>query len=193
MKVCSVDIQNFVKRLSEFGVRHLNTSEFAMKHANKSAGYLHYLHRDDPINVEMRPNAALLRKTKKLSAESMYRVNKSLRVQFDGVGNNRAARMLSMNGIGKNVVWCYLGPDLLQSIFNNNHIIKCLYIKIDALEDIQKQIEILSYRGFRHLCGYPSRGQRTRTNSLTALRRKAFFGVTHGSFASMGTKTNKTN
>jgi len=82
-----------------------------------------------------------------------------------------------MNGIGNNVAWCYLGPDILQSIFNNNHIIKCLFIKIDALEDIQKQIEIFSLRGFRHLSGYPSRGQRTKTNSLTALRRKAFYGA----------------
>jgi len=167
---------------SQFGVRHLNTLDFTMKLAKKSAGYLQYMHRDDPVNVEMRPNVALLKKPKKLAVDSMYRVYKSLRIQFDGIGSTKATRMLSMNGIGKNVVWCHLGPDILQSMYNNSHIIKCLFIKIDALEDIQKQIEILSFRGFRHLCGYPARGQRTRTNSQTALRRKAFYGVASGTY-----------
>jgi len=145
--------------------------------SKKLSGYLHYLHRDDLVNVEMRPNALLLRKKGKLTTDSIFSVRKSFQIQFEGIGTTRATRLMSFLGLGKKVTWKNIGPDILQLILNNNHIKKCTFNKEAVLEDIRKQIEILSFRGFRHLFGYPARGQRTRTNSKTSLKRKAFYGI----------------
>jgi len=93
-----------------------------------------------------------------------------------GISDRSALRLQAIYGLGNNLLWGNLGPDLIQSITNNTIITKSSFIKENALEDIQKQIEIMSNRGFKHICGYPVRGQRTRTNSRTALKRRAFLG-----------------
>ncbi|RZL51182.1 MAG: 30S ribosomal protein S13 [Pedobacter sp.] len=48
-------------------------------------------------------------------------------------------------------------------------------LKRKITQNIQRLIEIQSFRGKRHLKGLPTRGQRTRTNNRTSRRQNSFF------------------
>lgn len=39
-------------------------------------------------------------------------------------------------------------------------------------QNMKRLIQINSYRGFRHIAGYPSRGQRTHTNGKTSKKKR---------------------
>ena len=54
----------------------------------------------------------------------------------------------------------------IREYIDKNHVVEG-ELRKQVREDIQRLIEINSYRGIRHRRGLPARGQRTRTNART--------------------------
>lgn len=86
-----------------------------------------------------------------------------------GIGNSRAARILSKSGVDPLAKIGTLDEDQLNSI--RNVIEQEGQIEGDLRKDvslnIKRLIEIQSYRGLRHRRSLPVRGQRTHTNART--------------------------
>jgi small subunit ribosomal protein S13 len=54
----------------------------------------------------------------------------------------------------------------IRELIDKNHIVEG-ELRKQVRQDIQRLIEINSYRGIRHRRGLPARGQRTKTNART--------------------------
>ena len=77
-----------------------------------------------------------------------------------GIDYNRRAKDLSEEEISK-----------ITSIIQNNYVIEG-DLRREVSQNVKRQIDSGSYRGFRHKKGLPVRGQRTRTNARTRKGRK---------------------
>jgi len=86
-----------------------------------------------------------------------------------GIGNSRAARILTQANVDPNKKVQDLGEDevnrIRQVIEGEGGVEGDL--RKDVSMNIKRLIEIGSYRGFRHRRNLPVRGQRTHTNART--------------------------
>lgn len=86
-----------------------------------------------------------------------------------GIGKKRSKDIFSHFGITKN---CTLQELYFEEISKIDEFIKKKYkinkeLSLETKKYIKKMINIKSYKGLRHLQGYPVRGQRTHSNSKT--------------------------
>jgi small subunit ribosomal protein S13 len=62
-------------------------------------------------------------------------------------------------------------PSYVSSKLKRFFAVKALYLDKNVFDkmgiDLQKHIKLQTYRGRRHLAGYPAHGQRTRSNART--------------------------
>jgi len=97
--------------------------------------------------------------------------------QIYGVGNNISNRINVYSGILPESSLTRLSNDSI-AMTNIRYFLRTCEIFFESnlrrrIEDqIQKLIRIRSYRGNRHLLGFPTRGQRTHTNARTMKRKK---------------------
>jgi small subunit ribosomal protein S13 len=98
---------------------------------------------------------------------------------FYGLGWKRAAKILGETGIDKNKKVRELSEDdlkkIIQTIEKNYQIEGELREQIT--DNINRQKEITSYRGLRHVKGLPVRGQRTRSNARTKRGKRKTVGA----------------
>jgi len=96
-----------------------------------------------------------------------------------GIGNSTSARVLNETGVSGDTRVRDLTEDELGRL--RDYIERNLRVEGDLRRavqaDIQRLIEIGSYRGIRHRRGLPVRGQRTRTNARTRKGPKRTVGV----------------
>ncbi len=96
-----------------------------------------------------------------------------------GIGHSTSARVLSETGVSGDTRVRDLTEDelgrLREFIERNLRVEGDLRRAVQA--DIQRLIEIGSYRGMRHRRGLPVRGQRTRTNARTRKGPRRTVGV----------------
>ncbi|KAJ8762941.1 hypothetical protein K2173_023070 [Erythroxylum novogranatense] len=89
-----------------------------------------------------------------------------------GVGHRRAHQIISELGIGNRLTKDLTGVELnslreeVSKYLTGGDLRRC----VDG--DIKKLADIRSYRGFRHACMLPCRGQRTKTNARTMKEHK---------------------
>lgn len=91
-----------------------------------------------------------------------------------GIGLSRAKIICSRLSISTKKKLGELSKDNIKSItdfINRYYIIGNKLIR-EKNNNIKKLIKISSYRGFRHVKGLPSRGQRTHTNAKTSRKFK---------------------
>lgn len=94
--------------------------------------------------------------------------------QIQGIGLTRAHLICAELNISKDVKLSDLSKDkvkLISDFIDNNFMITGKLVRNKVI-DIKRLIKISSYRGFRHVQGLPSRGQRTHTNAKTSRKFK---------------------
>jgi len=94
--------------------------------------------------------------------------------QIKGIGLSRSKIICAELNINPESKLGYLSQDNINSLTN---LIDAYYIigkklNRNKLNNIKNLIKISSYRGFRHVKGLPSRGQRTHTNAKTSRKFK---------------------
>lgn len=111
--------------------------------------------------------------------------NKSL--DQENCFNNELRKVYGINFSKKNYFFKRLGYNLiykysmkimklnnfslkLSNLYKNHNFFLGLSLKQKNFLSIKKEIDINSYKGFRHRDFYPVRGQRTHTNSKTCKR-----------------------
>ena len=87
-------------------------------------------------------------------------------------GEYKAIKILRELGISLNTKVNELAQDKTNKLSNN--LIKFKMSLIDVSTNINRLIKVGSYRGNRHKLGYPTRGQRTRSNAKNAKKLKHF-------------------
>ncbi len=87
-------------------------------------------------------------------------------------GEYKAIKILRELGISLNTKVNELAQDKTDKLSNN--LIKFKMSLIDVSTNINRLIKVGSYRGNRHKLGYPTRGQRTRSNAKNAKKLKHF-------------------
>jgi len=86
-----------------------------------------------------------------------------------GIGRPTSVKLLDQAGIGRNTKVRDLTDDevnRIRDLIDKNHLVEG-ELRKQVRQDIQRLIEISSYRGIRHRRGLPVRGQRTKTNART--------------------------
>jgi small subunit ribosomal protein S13 len=91
-----------------------------------------------------------------------------------GIGFSRAKIICAKLNISLATKLGDLSNDNIKAItdFIDSYYIIGNKLSRDKLNNIKKLIKISSYRGFRHVRGLPSRGQRTHTNAKTSRKFK---------------------
>jgi small subunit ribosomal protein S13 len=96
-----------------------------------------------------------------------------------GIGHSTSAKVLGQTGVNGDTRVRDLTEDELSRL--REYIERNLRVEGDLRRavqaDIQRLIEIGSYRGMRHRRGLPVRGQRTRTNARTRKGPRRTVGV----------------
>lgn len=86
-----------------------------------------------------------------------------------GIGRPTSIKILEQAGINRDTKTRDLTDDevnRIRDLIDKNHIVEG-ELRKQVRQDIQRLIEISSYRGIRHRRGLPLRGQRTKTNART--------------------------
>jgi small subunit ribosomal protein S13 len=86
-----------------------------------------------------------------------------------GIGRPTSIKLLDQAGIGRDTKVRDLTDDevnRIRDLIDKNHLVEG-ELRKQVRQDIQRLIEISSYRGIRHRRGLPVRGQRTKTNART--------------------------
>jgi small subunit ribosomal protein S13 len=86
-----------------------------------------------------------------------------------GIGRPTAKKILGTAGVSIDTKVRDLTDDevnRIRDLIDKNHIVEG-ELRKQVRQDIQRLIEINSYRGIRHRRGLPARGQRTKTNART--------------------------
>lgn len=86
-----------------------------------------------------------------------------------GIGRPTALKILSTAGVSIDTKVRDLTDDevnRIRDLIDKNHVVEG-ELRKQVRQDIQRLIEINSYRGIRHRRGLPARGQRTKTNART--------------------------
>jgi small subunit ribosomal protein S13 len=86
-----------------------------------------------------------------------------------GIGRPTSIKILGQAGVDKDTKTRDLTDDevnRIRDLIDKNHIVEG-ELRKQVRQDIQRLIEISSYRGIRHRRGLPLRGQRTKTNART--------------------------
>ena len=86
-----------------------------------------------------------------------------------GIGRPTSIKILSQAGVDKDTKTRDLTDDevnRIRDLIDKNHTVEG-ELRKQVRQDIQRLIEISSYRGIRHRRGLPLRGQRTKTNART--------------------------
>lgn len=92
--------------------------------------------------------------------------------EIKGCGKKRAGKICNRLGITKNGKIKHLLPKLVEKLtsFITENYQTGWEGDQRVKKNIQRLVQISSYRGFRHIEGLPTRGQRTHGNSKTARR-----------------------
>lgn len=111
---------------------------------------------------------------KSFSGNTIVRVG--LASKFFGVGTKTSTQICSKLGIYPQMRMVQLDEPKILDITKELSELK---IENDLKQEIRNNIQIkretLSYEGRRHIAGLPVRGQRTRTNALTAKKLNKVF------------------
>lgn len=94
--------------------------------------------------------------------------------QIFGIGKNVSKQICDQLGVNKNVCFNKLTQSQIEQIsqlINQNYCVG-VELKQNTRKALQRLIRIASYRGFRHIQGLPTRGQRTHTNARNARNSK---------------------
>jgi small subunit ribosomal protein S13 len=86
-----------------------------------------------------------------------------------GIGRPTALKILGTAGVSIDTKVRDLTDDevnRIRDLIDKNHVVEG-ELRKQVRQDIQRLIEINSYRGIRHRRGLPARGQRTKTNART--------------------------
>jgi small subunit ribosomal protein S13 len=87
-----------------------------------------------------------------------------------GIGLSRSKIICAKLGIDENILLGNLSKDTVKALtdFIDNYYIVGSKLTRAKITNIKNLIKMSSYRGFRHVKGLPSRGQRTHTNAKTS-------------------------
>lgn len=94
--------------------------------------------------------------------------------KIPGIGPARSKLICSMLGLDTNTKLGDLSKDNVKAIadfIDDNYVVGSKLFREKTL-NIKRLIKMSSYRGFRHVRGLPSRGQRTHTNAKTSRKFK---------------------
>lgn len=86
-----------------------------------------------------------------------------------GIGRSTSIKILDQAGVSRETKTRDLTEDevnRIRELIDKNHTVEG-ELRKQVRQDIQRLIEISSYRGIRHRRGLPLRGQRTKTNART--------------------------
>ena len=103
----------------------------------------------------------------------MVKVKSNLSKVF-GIGKCLSKQILNLLGVNENIYSNKLTESQntqISAILNQNYFVG-VELKKNTKKNIERLIKIKSYKGFRHVQGLPTRGQRTHTNAVTAGRLK---------------------
>jgi len=94
--------------------------------------------------------------------------------QLKGIGLTRAKIICAKLKIPESIKLGDLSADKVKAItdFIDNYYVIGNKLTREKTTNIKRLITISSYRGFRHVKGLPSRGQRTHTNAKTSRKFK---------------------
>jgi small subunit ribosomal protein S13 len=94
--------------------------------------------------------------------------------QIFGIGKNLSKQICDQLGINENLYFNKLTESQTEEISQliSQHYCVDSDLKQNTRKAIQRLIRIASYRGFRHIQGLPSRGQRTHTNAQNVRQSK---------------------
>lgn len=90
-----------------------------------------------------------------------------------GIGNRTGAQILRQYGLEKNMPYARITAELKQTLTKHIQILDPVKQPTSSgliehkRRNIEKLVDIRSYRGFRHVSNLPVRGQRTKTNART--------------------------
>ncbi len=87
-----------------------------------------------------------------------------------GIGPNLSKQICDQLGVNYTLCFNKLTESQIEQISQllNQNYCTGLELKQNTRKNIQRLIRIASYRGFRHIQGLPTRGQRTHTNAKNA-------------------------
>ena len=94
-----------------------------------------------------------------------------------GIGKNISKQICDQLGVNETLYFNKLTESQIEQIsqlLNQNYCVGT-ELKQSTRKTIQRLIRIASYRGFRHIQGLPTRGQRTHTNARNARYSKIKF------------------
>jgi small subunit ribosomal protein S13 len=86
-----------------------------------------------------------------------------------GIGRTSSIKVLDQAGVNRDAKTRDLTDEevnRIRDLIDKNHTVEG-ELRKQVRQDIQRLIEISSYRGIRHRRGLPLRGQRTKTNART--------------------------
>ena len=87
-----------------------------------------------------------------------------------GIGKNLSKQICDQLGVNETLCFNKLTESQIEQIsqlLNQNYCVG-VELKQNRRKTMQRLIRIASYRGFRHIQGLPTRGQRTHTNARNA-------------------------
>ena len=87
-----------------------------------------------------------------------------------GIGTNLSKQICDQLGVNETLCFNKLTESQIEQIsqlLNQNYCVS-VELKQNRRKTMQRLIRIASYRGFRHIQGLPTRGQRTHTNARNA-------------------------
>ena len=87
-----------------------------------------------------------------------------------GIGKNLSKQICDQLGVNETLCLNKLTESQIEQIsqiLNQNYCVG-VELKQKTRQTLQRLIRIASYRGFRHIQGLPTRGQRTHTNARNA-------------------------
>lgn len=91
-----------------------------------------------------------------------------------GIGKNLSKQICDQLGVNETLCFNKLTESQIEQIsqlVNQNYCVG-VELKQNKRKTLQRLIRIASYRGFRHIQGLPTRGQRTHTNARNARHSK---------------------
>ena len=93
---------------------------------------------------------------------------------IEGIGRVRAQLICAKLKISKDTKLSKLSKDKLEFIsdFIDTNFTISSKLNREKIINIKRLIKVSTYRGFRHVQGLPSRGQRTHTNARTSRKIK---------------------
>jgi small subunit ribosomal protein S13 len=86
-----------------------------------------------------------------------------------GIGRPTSIKLLDQAGVNRDAKTRDLSDEevnRIRDLIDKNHLVEG-ELRKQVRQDIQRLIEISSYRGIRHRRGLPVHGQRTKTNART--------------------------